>query len=100
MSETISDSKIPLNDKKLYIKACSMIRADHPSDTKRGVSIYYKEYWPLTKKIDICKLNECTVTEIIANNKIVLEMSLQMTKTKSRAVWVLLRKPRRCAFKY
>ena len=42
-----------------------MIRADHPSNTKRGgVCIYYKEYLPLKRKIDICRLNKCIVTEI------------------------------------
>ena len=42
-----------------------MIRADHPSNTKRGgVCIYYKEYLPFNRKVDICRLNECIVTEI------------------------------------
>ena len=36
LSETFLDSTIPLNDERLYIKEYSMIRADHPSDTKRG----------------------------------------------------------------
>ena len=43
LSETFLDSKIPLDDEGLYIKVYSMIRADHPSDTKRGgVCIYHK----------------------------------------------------------
>ena len=47
-----------------------MIRADDPSNTKRGnVSIYYKEYLPLIIKIDICISNECIVTKITVNNK-------------------------------
>ena len=47
-----------------------MIRADHSSNTKRGgVCIYYKEYLPLIRKIEICKLNECIVTEITVINK-------------------------------
>ena len=62
--------KIPLNDERLYIKGYSMIRADHPSNTKReGVCIYYKEYLPLIRKVDICKLNECFPTEITVNNE-------------------------------
>ena len=42
LSETFLDSAIPLNDETLYIKGYSMIRAGHPSNTKRGdVCIYY-----------------------------------------------------------
>ena len=36
LSERFLDSTIPLNDERLYIKGYSMIRADHPSNTKRG----------------------------------------------------------------
>ena len=70
MPETFLDSTIPVNDESLYIKGYSMIRADHPSNAKReGVCIYYKEYLPLIRKVDICKLNECIVTEITVNNE-------------------------------
>ena len=47
-----------------------MIRADHPSNTERGgVCIYYKEYLPVIRKIDVCKLNEYIVTTITVNNE-------------------------------
>ena len=47
-----------------------MIRANHPSNTKRGVvCIYYKKYLPLIRKVDICKLNECIVTELTVKNE-------------------------------
>ena len=47
-----------------------MITADHPSNKKRGgVCIYYKGYLLLNRKIDVCKLNECIVTEITVNNE-------------------------------
>ena len=73
LSETFLVSTIPLNDGRLYIKGYSMIRADHPSNTKRGgVCIYYKKYLPLISKVDTCKLNECIVTEINVNNEICL----------------------------
>ena len=43
----------------------NLIRADYPSDSKRGgVCIYYKKHIPLTKKDDICTLDNCLVTEI------------------------------------
>ena len=42
-----------------------MLRADHPSDSKRGgVCIYYKEHIPLIKRDDISTLDNCLVTEI------------------------------------
>ena len=42
----------------------NLIRADHPSGSKRGgVCIYYNEYIPLIKR-DICTLDNCLVTEI------------------------------------
>ena len=70
LSETFLDSTTPLNDERLCIKGYSMITKDHPSNTKRGgVCIYHKEYSPLIKKVDICKLNECIVTEITVNNE-------------------------------
>ena len=55
LSNPFLDSTIPLNDERLFfIKGYLMIRADHPSNTKRGgVCIYYKEHLPLIRKIDI-----------------------------------------------
>ena len=70
LSETFLDSAIALIDERLYIKVYSMIRVDHPSNTKRGgVCVYYKEYLPLIRKVYICKLNECIVTEITVNDE-------------------------------
>ena len=57
MSETYLDSTMPLDGERLYIKRYSMIRADHPSNTKKwGVCIYYKESLPLWGEphIDLC----------------------------------------------
>ena len=64
-----------------------MIGIDHPSNTKRGgVCIYQKECLALTRRNDICKLNECIITEITVNSeKMFLDMYLQITKSKSRA---------------
>ena len=64
-----------------------MMRANHLSNTKRGgVCMYYKKYLPLIGEIDICKLNECIVTKITANNESFFDMSLQITKSQSNAV--------------
>ena len=47
----------------------SMIRANHPCNTKIGFACIYYQDLPLTRKIDICKLNECIVTKMTVNNK-------------------------------
>ena len=45
LSETFLDSSIPSNDERLNMKGYNLIRADNPSDGKKGyVGIYYKEF--------------------------------------------------------
>ena len=102
LSEKYFDSTFPLNDERLYTTGYLTIRTDHPRNTEReGVCIYYKEYLTLIRKIYICKLNECIVTEITANNeRCYLTCLLQIAKSKPRAVWVLLQKSHTCAFRY
>ena len=63
--ETFLNSSIETNDDRISIDGYNLIRADHPSDSKRGgVCIYYKEHIPLIKRDDICTLDNCLVTEI------------------------------------
>ena len=39
---------IPIDDNRFSIPGCSMIRANHPRNTKRGgVYLYYKEHLPI-----------------------------------------------------
>ena len=65
LSETFLNSSIQTNDDRISIDGYNLIRADHPSDSKRGgVCIYYKEHIPLIKRDDICTLDNCLVTEI------------------------------------
>ena len=65
LSETFLNSSFQTNDDRISIDGYNLIRADHPSDSKRGgVSIYYKEHIPLIKRDDICTLDNCLVTEI------------------------------------
>ena len=55
---TFLDSTILLNDERLSVKGYLMIRADHPSNTKRGSACIYNEKYLLhMRKIDICILN-------------------------------------------
>ena len=70
LSETFLDSSIPIDDNRLSIPGYSMMRADHPSNTKRGgVCLYYKEHLPIIRRDDISNLQECLVTEITVKNK-------------------------------
>ena len=47
-----------------------MMRADHPSNTKRsGVGLYSKEHLPIIRRDDISNLKECLVTEITVKNE-------------------------------
>ena len=52
------------------INGCSLLRADHPSNSKRGgVCLYFKEHLPLIRRNDLSILQECLVAEIIVDNE-------------------------------
>ena len=68
--ETFLDSTIPQNDENINIKGYSLLRADHPGNSKRGgVCLYYKEYLPLIARNDISCMQGCLVTELSMNNE-------------------------------
>ena len=47
LSETYLDSSVPTDDENLQIPGYSSVRADHPSNAKRGgVLVNYKSYLP------------------------------------------------------
>ena len=59
LSETFLDSSISIDDDNFQIPGHSSVRADHPSNTKRGGGLlYYKSFIPI-KLIDVNYLNEC-----------------------------------------
>ena len=63
LSKTFLSSSIESNDDRISIDGYSLIRSDHPSDSKRGgVCICYKEHIPLIKRDNICTLDNCLVT--------------------------------------
>ena len=65
LSETFLNSSIETNDDRISIDGHNLIRADHPSNSKRGgVCIFFQEHIPLIKRDDICTLDNCLVTEI------------------------------------
>ena len=64
LSETYLDSSIPSDDDNLELPGYNLVRADNPTNTKRGgVCIYYHNSLPL-KVIGIQFLNECINFEI------------------------------------
>ena len=69
ISETFLDSDYLNDDPRLGLQGYTMIRSDHPSDTKRGgVCIYYKDHLPFVRRDDITCLDECIVGEIKVKN--------------------------------
>ena len=64
LSETYLDSSISSENDNLELPGYNLVRANHPTNTKRGgVCIYYHNSLPL-KVIDIQLLNECINFEI------------------------------------
>ena len=69
-SETFLNSDISCDDSNLQLPGFDLVRADHPSNTKRGgVCIYYRNCLPL-KLINIHYLIECITFEIKLGDKI------------------------------
>ena len=69
ISETYLDSSVSDDDKELAMKGYNFIRADHPSNVKKGgVGIYYKESIAV-QIININFLSECLLCEVTVNNK-------------------------------
>ena len=70
LSEPFLDSSVPIDDNRLSIPSYSMMRADHPSNTKRGrICLYYKAHLPIIRRDDVSNLKECLVTEITVKNE-------------------------------
>ena len=58
-------SSVHTNDDRISINVYNLIRADHPSDSKKGgVCIYYKEHIRLIKRENIRTSDNCFVPEI------------------------------------
>ena len=70
LSGTYLNFSIPYDDDNVKIPEYNLIRADHPSEDKRGgICIYYKHTLPL-KVLDIHILQECINFEIKIENKL------------------------------
>ena len=69
ISETYLDSCVPTNDRDTLINGYNLIRADHPSNNKRGgVCIYYRDSLAV-QLVDTNYLSECLLCEVSINNK-------------------------------
>ena len=65
LSETFLDSNIDISDTRINISGYSLLRADHPSNTKRSdVCMYCKNYLSIIWRTDLSDLQECIVVEI------------------------------------
>ena len=84
MSETYLDSSIPSDDNNLEIPGYDLIRADHPSNSKRGgACVYYRNSLPL-KIQDIFYLQEWIVFELKIGNKFCKIVSLYRSPNQSQ----------------
>ena len=68
LSETYLDCNTPLDDYNLEISSYTLVRSDHPSNTKRGVCLYYKNNSPL-RVVNVGYLNECLTLELKVGDK-------------------------------
>ena len=83
ISETYLDSDTSDDDDNLKIAGYNLIRADHPSNTKRGgVCIYYKHSLAF-KLLNIHYLKECMNFEISFGGKICNFISLYRSPSQS-----------------
>ena len=84
LSETFLDSSIPIDDDNLQIPGYSSVRANHPSNTKRGgVLLYYKSFLPI-KLIDVNYLNECISFELRIGGKVCKFLTLHRPPSQNR----------------
>ena len=70
LSETFLDSSISNDGNTINIAGYLLIRADHPSNTKKGsVCIYYKDFLSLIKRDDITNVKKCLIAVITVDNE-------------------------------
>ena len=69
INETSLDSSASFDDKDIAIEGYNVVRADHPSNHKKGgVCIYYKKSLAI-QLISFNFLIECLLCEVIVDNK-------------------------------
>ena len=84
LSEAYLGSSIPSDDNDLEMPGYDLIRADHPSNSRRrGVCVFYRNSLPL-KILDIFYLLECIVFELNTGNKFWKIVSLYRSPNQSQ----------------
>ena len=84
LSETFLDCSIPGNDERLNMKGYKLIRADNPSDSKKGdVGIYYKEFLAVCR-VEVKNLNECLIFQVSIKNKRGCVVSLYRSPSRTQ----------------
>ena len=84
LSETYLDSSYLSDDDNFYLPGYNLVRADHPSNAKKGgVCMYFKNSLPL-KVLDLQLLQECINCEIKIADKICNFMSLYRFPSQSK----------------
>ena len=87
LSETYLDSSISSDNDNLELPGYNLVRADNPTNTKRGgVCIYYHNSLPL-KVIDIQLLNECINFEIRIGGKLCSFLCLYRSPSQTREIF-------------
>ena len=83
LSETFLNSSLQNGDDSLVLKGYKPVRADNPSDLKRGgVCIYFKQSLPI-KVLNITNLHECLVCELFLNSRRSYIVSLYRSPSQS-----------------
>ena len=88
--ETYLDSSIPSNDDNLSLPGYNLVRADNPTNTKRGgVCICYHNFLQL-KVIGIQYLNECINFKIRIGGKLCSFFCLYISPSQTRDIFETL----------
>ena len=62
--------RLDISDTRISIFVYSLLRADHPGNTKRGgVCMYYKNYLPVIRRTGLSDLQECINAEITVDKE-------------------------------
>ena len=72
LSDTFLDSKVSQYGENIMINGYSLLKADHPSNSKskRGrVCLYFKKHLQLVRRNDLSILQKCLGTEILLGNE-------------------------------
>ena len=78
ISETCLDFSVSYDDKELAMEGYNYIRADHPSNVKKGgVGIYYKELIAV-EIININFVNVCYVKSLLIIKRVTLQYSTDL----------------------